>query len=49
MYFVTHQAYHKGEATAVLLHTGEYKYQFVKTRAGWGFQTIEARADHKKG
>ena len=47
MYFVTHQAYDEGEATAVLLHTGEYKYQFIKTRAGWKFRKIEARADHK--
>ncbi|MFO7622586.1 MAG: nuclear transport factor 2 family protein [Bacteroidales bacterium] len=46
MCFVTHQAYDEGEATAVLLHTLEYRYQFVKTQAGWKFRSIEAHTDH---
>ena len=46
MCFVTHQAYDEGEATAVLLHTLEYRYQFVKTQAGWKFRKIEAHTDH---
>jgi SnoaL-like domain len=46
MFIVTHQAYDQPQGTAVVLHTGVYKYQFVKTHAGWRFRRIEAHVDH---
>lgn len=46
MFVVTHQAYNQPQGTAVVLHTGEYKYRFVKTHAGWRFRMIEAHVDH---
>ena len=36
MFVVTHQAYNQPQGTAVVVHTGEYKYQFVKTHSAGG-------------
>lgn len=48
MFLVTHQEYDQSQGTAVVLHTGEYRYQFFKTKAGWKFRKVEAHLDHSQ-
>jgi ketosteroid isomerase-like protein len=46
MFLVAHQQYRQPQDTASMTHTGEYRYQFVRTPKGWKFYRIEAHVDH---